>query len=330
MTYIMMILILLVIILMSYNLYLGKQVVENQKDLDNLQESIKHSKEDLEKVTKQSKVIYFETQSLQNRKAEILNDIAELNNSASQMRQERTKLQKEFDVMKGAMQDSLDAETAKYKEELKIQQDEYYKDIAKDFVEDFKKLNQNKLLAAQELQEKLTELRSAVDSATQIIKAETEQENYNDFHRIQLTEQEIQDIQQLQSAIVGISPLAELAINKVIWKIYYEKPFSDLIGRVFQNGSSNITGIYKITNIQNKMCYVGQAVNIGERWRQHIKRAIGAEERTNNKLYPAMEHIGPWNFTFDIIEECSREKLNAREDYWQEFYHAKDYGYSIK
>ena len=166
MTYIMMILILLVIILMSYNLYLGKQVVENQKDLDDLQESIKHSKEDLEKVTKQSKVIYFETQSLQNRKAEILNDIAELNNSASQMRQERTKLQKEFDIMKGAMQDSLDAETAKYKEELKIQQDEYYKDIAKDFVEDFKKLNQNKLLAAQELQEKLTELRSAVDSAT--------------------------------------------------------------------------------------------------------------------------------------------------------------------
>ena len=36
------------------------------------------------------------------------------------------------------------------------------------------------------------------------------------------------------------------------------------------------------------------------------------------------------NFTFEIIEECSREKLNEREDYWQEFYHAKEYGYSIK
>ena len=78
------------------------------------------------------------------------------------------------------------------------------------------------------------------------------------------------------------------------------------------------------------MCYVGQAVNIADRWKQHIKRAVGAEERTNNKLYPAMDKIGPWNFTFEVIEECPRELLNEREDYWQDFYDAKEYGYSIK
>lgn len=43
-----------------------------------------------------------------------------------------------------------------------------------------------------------------------------------------------------------------------------------------------------------------------------------------------MDRLGPWNFTFDVIEECPRNKLNEREDYWQEFYHAKDFGYSIK
>ena len=78
------------------------------------------------------------------------------------------------------------------------------------------------------------------------------------------------------------------------------------------------------------MCYVGQAVNIAERWRQHIKRGTGADVATRNKLYPAMYEIGPENFTFEILEECTADKLNEREWYWQEFYHAKDWGYSIK
>ena len=78
------------------------------------------------------------------------------------------------------------------------------------------------------------------------------------------------------------------------------------------------------------MCYVGQAANIAERWRQHIKRGIGAEEPTRNKLYPAMLASGVENFTFEIIEECDRELLNSREDYWQEYFKAKEYGYSIK
>ena len=39
---------------------------------------------------------------------------------------------------------------------------------------------------------------------------------------------------------------------------------------------------------------------------------------------------GVENFTFEIIEEVERNKLNEREDYWQEYFHAKDFGYSIK
>ena len=78
------------------------------------------------------------------------------------------------------------------------------------------------------------------------------------------------------------------------------------------------------------MCYVGQAVDIASRWKQHIKRGIGAETPTRNKLYPAMLALGVENFSFEIVEECSRDMLNDREDYWQEYFHAKDFGYSIK
>lgn len=43
-----------------------------------------------------------------------------------------------------------------------------------------------------------------------------------------------------------------------------------------------------------------------------------------------MLEYGVENFTFEIIEECDRSLLNDREDYWQNYFHAKDYGYSIK
>lgn len=78
------------------------------------------------------------------------------------------------------------------------------------------------------------------------------------------------------------------------------------------------------------MCYVGQAANLAERWKQHIKRGLGADPVTKNKLYPAMKVIGVENFSFEVIEECERSKLDEREDYWQDFFKAKEFGYSIK
>lgn len=44
-----------------------------------------------------------------------------------------------------------------------------------------------------------------------------------------------------------------------------------------------------------------------------------------------MAKEGLQNFTFELIEEVSdKTKLDEREDYWQDFYKAKEYGYSIK
>ena len=40
--------------------------------------------------------------------------------------------------------------------------------------------------------------------------------------------------------------------------------------------------------------------------------------------------LGPENFTFEVLEECEKTKLDEHEDYWQEFYQAKEFGYSIK
>lgn len=169
-------------------------------------------------------------------------------------------------------------------------------------------------------------MRSVVDAAVEANRRKLEEEEKENFYRLQLSETDRNEIQKLREVIPYIKN-AE-ALNKVIWTIYYQKPYTDLIGRVF--GQSKPAGIYKITNLENGMSYVGQSVNIPERWRQHIKRGIGAEAPTRNKLYPAMSAIGVENFSFEFIEECDKTKLDEKEQYWQEYFHAKDFGYSIK
>ena len=166
------------------------------------------------------------------------------------------------------------------------------------------------------------EVAAAVDAAKRAEEIKTKA----DFYKLQLPQIDIDEIKLLRSIEPKLRD--KDILNKVIWKSYYEKPTTDLIGRVI--GSGVHTGIYKITNLENQMCYVGQAVDLAARWKQHIKRGIGAEPPTRNKLYPAMLSIGVENFSFEIIEECSREELDAREDYWQEYFKAKEFGYSIK
>ena len=181
-------------------------------------------------------------------------------------------------------------------------------------------------LEYKELERKFIALLNSTNAAVEAAKRAEEIKQEANYYKIQLSELDQEEIRMLRNVAPYLRDKEPL--NKVIWKVYYEKPYSDLIGRVI--GQNKKTGIYKITNVTNGMCYVGQAVDIADRWKQHIRRGVGADAPTNNKLYPIMYKLGPENFTFEIIEECDRFSLNEREDYWQEFFHAKDFGYSIK
>ena len=176
------------------------------------------------------------------------------------------------------------------------------------------------------LMQQFTQLQNTTNAAVEAAKRAAAIKQEADFYKIQLSELDKEEIRILKNIAPYLRDREPL--NKVIWKVYYEKPTTDLIGRVL--GSEVHTGIYKITNLENQMCYVGQAVNLAERWKQHIKRGLGAEAPTKNKLYPAMIAFGVENFSFEMIEECPREKLDEREDYWQEYFKAKEFGYSIK
>lgn len=209
---------------------------------------------------------------------------------------------------------SLEIEAQKYQENVASFETQYQETIA-GLMEQYKSLEGNVAL-----------MRSMNDAAVAAAKRAAEMKDQQDYYRIQLSTADLHEIELLREVEPYLRNKEPL--NKVIWKCYYEKPTTDMIGRVV--GSGVHTGIYKLTEIATGKCYVGQAANIADRWKQHIKRGVGADTPTRNKLYPAMIAAGPENFTFEIVEECDRALLDEREDFWQEYFKAKEFGYSIK
>ena len=232
---------------------------------------------------------------------------------------------KSWELANEKMSNASEAMSKQYEQAKQTAENDYLETL-KDCANSFTSQINDKKNELKKVQDELTDLTQKLNSAVEANKRAEEIKQKQDFYRLQLTAIDLDEIKRLREVEPYLREKEPL--NKVIWKVYYEKPYTDLIGRVVGTGIH--TGIYKITNIENQMCYVGQAVNIADRWKQHIKRGIGAEAPTRTKLYPTMLEIGVENFTFEIVEECDKSKLNEREDYWQEFFHAKDFGYSIK
>lgn len=213
----------------------------------------------------------------------------------------------------------------KYQQAENNYQQEYLKAI-EESTKEYTNLIIQKQEELNKISQELVEAKAKQNAIVEANKRAEEVKQKEQFYKLNLSEIDIEEIKKLRSIIPYLRSAEP--INKVIWKVYYEKSYTDLIGRVIGQGIH--TGIYKITNIENQKCYIGQAVNIADRWKQHIKRGVGAEAPTRNKLYPAMYELGPEQFTFEILEECDKSLLDSREDYWQEFYQAKEFGYSIK
>lgn len=86
-----------------------------------------------------------------------------------------------------------------------------------------------------------------------------------------------------------------------------------------------MTGIYKITNLINNRIYIGQSTNIQSRWEEH--KFYSSNEHT--ALQAAFKKYGVSNFSFEVIEECSKEQLDEREIYWIKFYDSYNNGYNL-
>ncbi len=87
----------------------------------------------------------------------------------------------------------------------------------------------------------------------------------------------------------------------------------------FTRKEHRFSGIYLITNKVNGKIYVGQAVDLYERYRSHKK------SKKNTRITNALKEFGIQNFVFSVLEKVEgRINLNSREQYWMEFLKSYD------
>ena len=231
--------------------------------------------------------------------------------------------QKSFDLMQEKLSQAAEKEADKFQEAQRIAEEEYLRaleDIALETAAALASKREEVKIAEQQL----ATLRAKADAAIAAAKREEEKLLEIDKYKILVSDIDLLEINRLRE----IAPYFRnaRAIYKIIWESYYRNLTTEMVNRVV--GAGTHTGVYKLTNLKNQKVYIGQAADISERLKQHIKCGLGIDT-PSNMLYAAMMKDGVENFTFEVLEECERGQLNDREKYYIDFYRAQEHGYNM-
>lgn len=170
-----------------------------------------------------------------------------------------------------------------------------------------------------ELQQIIKELDDAKETKRSLtLNAFKNEQNWFDFD---LSNKEIKLIATI-AEISGLYPELIKDMATIEWKKIWLPKFQDLANT---NGLM-VRGIYRLVlkNDEN-ISYVGQAVNIKERWYEHAKKMIGADAKGAEKLY----RYRPEDFYWTVLETNTSD-LNSAERYWIEYYCCKEVGLNKK
>ncbi len=176
-----------------------------------------------------------------------------------------------------------------------------------------------------EEQERLKSIKAIREASILAHLKEEEIKQKKDFYCLPLSQADKNDIEFLTEVKNKLKN--PRLVSMLIWTNFFQKNMTTLCNNVL--GTKTITGIYKITNQNNQKCYIGQSVNIAERWKTHAKHGLGIDAPANNKLYSDMMKEGIWNFSWELLKECPKEKLNEEERFFIDLYQSNDYGYNM-
>lgn len=248
-------------------------------------------------------------------------------------------LQNQYERQKAALEEKFNQEAAARQTQLieQIQSEEErkhnaidklaadYKTKSDELRADFESFERDYKEKKQSYEELLKKQEQHQEEVIERFKKDEERRQNLNFYRIQLSENDLEDIKRLKNVAATLN--SPQVLYKLIWENYYKSKFSELVGRVA--GKTRGCGIYKITNTLNEKVYIGQTrQTYSDRWRSHVKRGLKAEPATNNKLYSAMWEDGVENFTFEVLCDCKAEELNEKERYFIKFYKSDEWGYN--
>ena len=178
-----------------------------------------------------------------------------------------------------------------------------------------------------ELQKEIDDFRARRAVINKAIALENEQIEEQDKHRILLSSQDKEDIRYLLSIEDKINN--KQLLRKLIWSEYLQKPFNDMLKRLF-SGSPPKNVIYCIENIVNHKKYIGKTTaEVSKRWTEHIKTSLEIGTIKSQDIHKVL--YGNWdNFTFSIITITEKEKISSEEKYYIKLFESDIYGYNMK
>lgn len=170
-----------------------------------------------------------------------------------------------------------------------------------------------------ELQQIIKELDDAKETNRSLtLNASKNKLNWFDFS---LSNKEVKLIETI-AEISGLYPELTKDMATIEWKKIWLPKFQDLAN----TANLAVRGIYRLVLKRDEnISYVGQAVNIKERWYEHAKKMLGADTKGTEKLY----NYRPEDFYWTVLETNTSD-LNSAERYWIEYYCCKEVGLNKK
>ena len=74
--------------------------------------------------------------------------------------------------------------------------------------------------------------------------------------------------------------------------------------------------------------YIGKSVDVRARLQQHVKSSVNVGTISHQAIHDEFKKQGIENFTFELLEECSRDEIGEREKYYIDFYESNIYGFN--
>lgn len=198
--------------------------------------------------------------------------------------------------------------------------DEKLKELENDFSYSAEQLK----AAIQKEKDELDKIRSTRAAAQEALIREEEIKADLSFYCLIPSKKELQDYDKINSLRPMLNDSRILSM--LLWQTYFQPLAKKQFPLILGKGTK--MGIYKITNQLTNQSYIGQSVDVDKRWKDHCKCGLGIDTPAGNKLYKAMEKDGLQNFSFELLEECSREELDEKEKYYIELYQAYEFGYN--
>ena len=305
----------LILVIILYCLWKNYKYIQRWKQYKIESQSIlQQAKQIRLKRQEQQQRLDKEIQDLQHKKSEIILSIKRQQDLAIAIKQQQQKnINQEIQLYKNKVQSEL----FKYKDSLDI--------AAKEAEIQYNQKIQRLQLNLNQVVTELDKMKMTREAAREAILRQQKIKQDLNRYCLRPTPADQDDINRLQKIKKDLHKPRILSM--LIWQTYWQ-PLAKIQFPIILGSSAIKTGIYKITNTITQQCYIGQAVDIDKRWKEHCKFGLGIDTPPGNKLYKAISEYGLQNFSFEMLEQCKKEQLNQKQKFYIDLYDSYNFGYN--